>query len=141
MPNLKQLADGSLGFEGKDLGDGNSNHVSMAYNATSVDGARMVFTRSGVIKSIIGRVEVLGTDGGAVTAVIRKAPSGTAHTSGTVVHTGTYNLKGTINTNQTLTLSTTLSDLQVSAGDCIGIDFTGVLTAAVGVITVAYNNA
>ena len=39
-------------------------------------------------------------------------------------------------TIQSLTLSTTASDLQIAAGTAIGIDFTGTLTAATGVVTI-----
>ena len=71
-----------------------------------------------------------------VTAVIKKAASGTAITSGTALHSSSYNLKGTADTIQSLTLSTTASDLQIAAGTAIGIDFTGTLTAATGVVTI-----
>ena len=79
---------------------------------------------------------VVGSDGSAVTAVIKKAPSGTAIASGTALHTGSADLKGTINTNQALTLSATPADLVLAAGDAVGIDCTGTMTAARGVVTV-----
>jgi hypothetical protein len=75
---------------------------------------------------------VAGTDAGAVTAVIRKVASAAAITAGTALHTGTINLKGTADTDQALVLSTTESDLILAAGDCLAIDFTGVLTLATG---------
>jgi hypothetical protein len=71
-----------------------------------------------------------------VTASVVKASGTTAITSGTALHSGTYNLKGTANTVQSLTLSTTSGVTALAAGDRIGIDFTGTLTAATGVITV-----
>jgi hypothetical protein len=79
---------------------------------------------------------VAGTDAGAVTVAVKKAASGTSTSSGTAVHSSTANLKGTIHTNQTLTLSTTASDLEIPAGTSLGVDFTGTMTAAVGVISV-----
>lgn len=82
-----------------------------------------------------GEITMAGTDASAVTAVIKKAASGTAITSGTALHSSTYNLKGTADTVQTLTLSTTASDLRIDAGTAIGIDFTGTLTSATGVVT------
>jgi hypothetical protein len=89
------------------------------------------------VKSILGRVNVAGTDAGAVTAQVFKAPSGTALASGTLLHTGTFNLKGTAATNQTLTLSATDAALNIETGDTIGVVITGVLTSAVGGLTVA----
>jgi hypothetical protein len=136
MPNIVQNADSSLGIRGTDLDEGGFVFVNIEYNASSVDKVAFVATRSMIVKGIVGRPTVAGTDAGAVTAVIKKAASATAITSGTAVHSSTFNLKGTADTIQTLTLSTTASDLLIPAGTCIGIDFTGVLTSATGVVTV-----
>lgn len=133
--DMKQSADGSLGFAGVDAGDGGFLNVPITYTATTADTSFFVASRSYVVKSIIGRVDVLGT-GGACTAVIRKAPSGTAGTSGTLLHSGSHNLVGTISTNQTLTLSTTEGAIRLAAGDCLYYDLTGTATSAVGNITV-----
>ena len=137
MPNLKQNADGSMGIQGTDLDDGPFVNVHFTYNASSVDKVDFIAPRKLIVKSIVGRCTTAGTDGSAVTAVIKKAASGTAITSGTALHSGTFNLKGTADTNQTLTLSTTASDLEIPAGTAIGVDFTGTLTSAAGVIMVA----
>jgi hypothetical protein len=88
------------------------------------------------VKAITGSPTVAGSDGGAVTAAIKKASSTTAIASGTALHSGTFNLKGTADTVQNLTLSTTEAVDIISAGDRIGVDFTGTLTDAVGCITV-----
>lgn len=136
MPNIKQNPDGSLGLQGTDLGDGGFVPINIEYNASSVDKVAFVADRAYRVKGIRGRVTVAGTDAGAVTATIRKAASGTAIASGTALHSGTFDLKGTADTNQTLTLSTTDTDLDIAAGDCIAIDFTGTLTAATGAVTV-----
>lgn len=136
MPNLKQNDDGSMGIQGQDLDNGGFMAITIPYTASSVDQTYFVATRSYVVTGIIGRPTVAGTDAGAVTAVVKKTASGTAITSGTALHSGSFNLKGTAHTNQTLTLSTTASDLQIAAGTSIGVDWTGVLTAAVGSITV-----
>lgn len=129
--------DGSMNFVGNDTNIVGTHTIQFEYLATSVD--KVVFTapRGYRVKSIVGRVEVAGNDAGAVTAVIKKAASGTAIASGTALHSGTFNLKGTAATNQTLTLSATSSDLDIPAGTSIGVDFTGVLTLATGVFTVA----
>jgi hypothetical protein len=135
MPQFKQLPDGSVGFEGRDGGDGGFVPVTLNYTASTVDCTMFVADRAYVVKGIRGRVDVAGT-GGACTAQIRKVPSGTAITSGTVLHSGTYNLVGTANAQQALTLSTTTSDLLLAAGDSIAYDLTGTATSAVGVIAV-----
>lgn len=134
--NIKQNEDGSLGLQGTNLGEGGFCDVEIEWLASSVDKISFVATRAYVVKGITARVEVAGTDAGAVTAAVKKAASGTAIASGTALHSGTINLKGTAATNQALTLSTTDSDLEIPAGTAIGIDFTGVLTSATGVVTV-----
>lgn len=140
MPALKQNTDGSVGLIGSGVGNtsgaGEFVNARFGYIATSVDAPVFVATRDYRVEAILGRVEVAGTDGSAVTAILRKAPSGTAGTSGTALHSGTFNLKGTAATNQSLTLSTTPADLVIAAGDCIFVDYTGTLTSAVGVINV-----
>lgn len=141
MPQLKQNADASVGIQGSDLDNGAIIFVNIPYTASSIDGVAFVAPRRCIVQSIICRPEVAGTDGSAVTAVIKKAASGTAIASGTALHSGTFNLKGTAATNQTLTLSTTASDLDIAAGTAIGIDFTGTLTSASGVVTVALTPA
>lgn len=136
MPIFKSNGDGSLGIQGVDVDNGGFITVNIEYNASSIDKVAFVATRKYVVHGITGRPTIAGTDGGAVTAVIKKAASATAITAGTALHSSTYNLKGTADTIQALTLSTTASDLEIPAGTAIGIDFTGVLTAAVGVVTV-----
>lgn len=129
--------DGSMNLVGKDTNIVGTTFVTIEYLASSVDKVSFTAQRGYRVKAITGRVEVAGTDGGAVTAVIKKVASGTAIASGTALHSGSFNLKGTAATNQTLTLSTTATDLDIPAGTSIGIDFTGTLTSATGVITIA----
>lgn len=109
--------------------------VSFAWDPNSADATFFVAPRAYTVKKIDARVEVAGTDAGAVTAVLKKAPSGTDIASGTALNTGSINLKGTVDTNQALTLEAA-ANLAIAAGDAIGIDFTGVLTAARGCVTV-----
>lgn len=136
--NLKQLADGSFGVEGQDLDAGPFVYATAEWNASSVDKTFFVAPRSLVVQRIQGRVTVAGTDGSAVTAVVRKVASGTAIASGNLLHSSSLNLKGTADTNLTaLTLTTTLADLRLAQGDAIAIDFTGTMTAATGCVTVA----
>lgn len=137
MVNLVQTALGDFELEGVNGQGYGWIPATITYhpssNATNV---AFVAQRAMRVKGIVGRVQAAGTDAGAVTATVYKAPSGTAIASGTALHSGTYNLKGTASTIQTLTLSTTSSDLDIAAGDTIGIILTGVLTAATGGISV-----
>lgn len=136
MTALKQNADASFGLQGSQQDDGAFLAVPHRWIPTSVDEVFYVADRPLKVKAVRARVEVAGTDAGAVTAVVKKAASGTAIASGTALHTSTINLKGTAATNQTITLSATDTDTDLAAGDAIGIDYTGTLTAAVGCITV-----
>lgn len=134
----KQNLDGTMGLEGtqKDSAGGGFIVASTEWNASSVDKVFFIAARPMKVVSIVSRVTVAGSDAGAVTAVLRKVPSGTAIGSGTQLNTGSINLKGTADTNQTLTLSTTEGVLDIVAGRALAIDFTGVLTSATGVVTV-----
>jgi hypothetical protein len=111
--------------------------VTYYWDPNSADDSCFVATgRAWRVVSITARVEVAGTDAGAVTGVVKKAASGTDIAAGTALHTGTINLKGTVDTNQALSLSATPSDLDIPVGTALGVDFSGVLTAARGVVTV-----
>lgn len=138
MTNLVQTANGDFELEGKD-GQGYgfvsaSGHWFGANTFTTQ--VLLVAQRALRVKGIVGRVNVAGTDGSAVTATIYKAPSGTAIASGTALHSGTFNLKGSAATNQTLTLDTTAGVLDIAAGDTIGLVITGTPTTAAGGISV-----
>jgi hypothetical protein len=136
MPiNILQRDDGSMTLGGDDPTVGFINETT-EWVASSVDKVFFVATRPYRVKAISARPTAAGTDSGAVSAVIKKAASGTAITSGTALHSGSIDLKGTANTVQDLTLSTTSTDLDIADGDAIGIDFTGTLTTAAGVVTV-----
>ena len=111
--------------------------VSFNYLSTSIDTSFFVASRAYRVKSIILRVETVGTNGLAVTANIKKAASGTAiNAGGAVSLAAPFDLKAGANTNQTGVLSAAPADLEIAAGTAIGIDFTGVLTAASGTVTV-----
>lgn len=137
MVDIVQTAKGDLELSAGGVQGVGFIPVTVSYNPSS--NATQVFLvadRAYRVKSIVGRVQAAGT-GGAATATIYKAPSGTAIASGTALHSGTFNFVGTASTNQTLTLSTTDADLMIAAGDTIGAIFTGTLTSATGGITVA----
>lgn len=136
MPQLKANPDTSMGIQGIDMDNGGFVCVNIEYNASSIDKVCFVATRKYVVHGITGRPTIAGTDGSAVTAVIKKAASATAITAGTALMSGTFDLKGTADTIQVLGLSATAAALEVPAGTAIGVDFTGTLTSATGVITI-----
>src|ERR1051326_2000002 len=137
MPcDLKQNGDGSTGMQGIGGGDGQMVTLYFQYTASSVDQTMFTASRAYIVKSVILRPDVAGTDAGAVTVAVKQAASGTAIASGTALHSGTGNLKGTISTKQVLTLQTTESDIFIAAGSLIYVYLTGVLTAAVGCVSV-----
>lgn len=110
--------------------------VNADYTAATLDRVVAVIGRPMAVKAVHGRVTVAGTDAGAVSAIVRKVPSGTAITGGTPVHQGTFNLKGTVNTVQEMTIAAAPADVALLRGDSIAVDFSGVLTAAVGTISI-----
>lgn len=117
----------------------NVQSVSWQYGeGTQIDAPFWVAPIACRVVSIVNRPFVVGSDGGAVTAVVKKAASGTAIGSGTLLMADTFDLKATINTNVTGTLTATVADLDIAAGTALGIDYTGTLTAARGTLTVAY---
>jgi len=134
MADIIQGDRGEFDIDYKGQGSKGFTVVNIEYNASSIDKVSFVAGRRYIVKSIVGRPTIAGTDGGAVTAVIKKAASATAITSGTALHASTYNVKGTADTVQTL--SVTGADAEIPSGTAIGVDFTGTLTDAVGVVTV-----
>jgi hypothetical protein len=101
------------------------------YVAASVD--QGVFTASGgwVLTAVKMTPRVIGSDGGAVTVMLKICDSGEAPTSGDNMLSGTLDLKGTADTPQ----SGTVSAGTIANGKIVALDFTGTLTDAVGTIT------
>lgn len=77
-----------------------------------------------------------GTDASAVTLAITKDVSGVVPGAGTSVMSGTFDMKGTDATLQTATLTNDKSILTLAAGDRLGANFTGTITALAGVAVV-----
>ena len=127
-----------MGLQGVDYGAGEFLKANFVFGPASVNTPFFVASRSMRVKAINLRLEAAGTDVGAVTAIVRKAASGVAITAGTALHTGTANIKGAAATNQSLVLSATDGDLTIPAGTCVGINFTGVMTAASGCVTLVF---
>lgn len=114
--------------------------ASYQWNATdiAVDNRFFVANRNLRVTGISYAVDVAGNDAGAVTGVIRKVASGAAVSAGTALHSSSINLKSTANTVGALTLSTTATDLELSATDALGFDLTGTPAVGVGVVTVYF---
>ena len=135
MPiNIRQDGDGSAGLVGRDGGNGEFITVNIEYTPTTIPKISFVATRSYVIKSIMGRVDVAGTDAGAVNANVLTTLNGSNIAAGASAHTGTFNLKGTASTNQLLNV--VAPSPIVAAGTAIGITFSGVMTSATGTVSV-----
>lgn len=124
----------AFGAAGVPLDTGTPVVITLRYgDATPVDMPFFVASRTYRVHKIIGR-PLVGASG--ATGIMKKAPSGTAIASGTALHTGTFDFNGTANTNQPLSLSATAADLNIAAGDAIGVDVTGTLTNATGTISI-----
>jgi hypothetical protein len=109
--------------------------VTFNYYAGAIDTSFFIASRAYRVRSVILRVDV--TAGAGITALIKKAPSGSAINTGTSISTTVFALDGAAFTNQVGALSATPADLEIAAGDAIGIDFTGAVAAgAAGSVTV-----
>ena len=76
-------------------------------------------------------------EGGAATALIKKAASATAPGSGTSLHqSGNFDLNGTAHATQAGVVSTVLATRSLAAGDGLCVDFAGSYTTADGVFVV-----
>lgn len=86
---------------------------------------------------VIGVSEVhttAGSDGSAVTLMLKKCSGTTVPASGTDMLSASLNMKGTAQTVQAGTLVTNIDTLTLSAGDRLAVDFTGTITALAGVV-------
>lgn len=134
--SIKQNTDGSTGFAGPGGGQGEFIALNVRYNASSIDETFFTASRRYIVKSVICRPTVAGTDGGAVTAGVNISTDGQSIGAGQKCHNSTMDLKGTINTNQVMQMSGTVSEHILNEGDTLSINYGGTLTAAVGTISV-----
>lgn len=118
--------------------------VNCPLNADNVDQNVFVADRAYTLERVLESHGTLGTDGGAVTLDVKKATGTTAIASGTTVLGSTFDMKATINTVVTKTranggvVSTPVA--QLAAGDRLGLDYTGTITALAGVaVTLVLN--
>jgi len=107
--------------------------VELEYSAPTDIAGNVIFVADRAYNLIaIGHVtSTVGSDGGAVTAVVKKAASGTAVASGTAMHSTALDLKATIWTPA----APAVTVLAIAAGDTVGLDVTGTTTAARGCVT------
>lgn len=79
--------------------------------------------------TVTGIVIRFGTASASGTVDVRKAASGTAFASGTSLLSAPASTAGTINTNLTATLTGTAANLNLNAGDSLGLVSGGTLTS------------
>lgn len=138
---LRIDADGRVQFD-QCVFNGNDNSQTFYLNANAALATQSFFIADKVMQiSNIAYVHAtLGTDAGAVTAVVTHESGAGQPGSGTVVMSNTFNCKATINTVQYATLLGPNGDgspgntLIIQPGDRLSIKFTGVLTALAGVV-------
>lgn len=92
-----------------------------------------VADRAYMVVSVKERHETAASDGGVVSLMVKKVPSGTAPSAGTDTLSAGISLKATANTNQAGSLHATPANYTLAAGDSLSLVTTGALTALVGV--------
>lgn len=111
--------------------------VNCPLNGDNVDQVVFIADRAYTVEAVYESHATAGTDAGAVSLDVKKATGTTAIASGTTVLGSTFDMKGTINTVVSKTrasggvVSTAVATL--AAGDRLGLDYTGVITALAGV--------
>jgi hypothetical protein len=97
-----------------------------------------VLTQAAQLVAVNERHQTAGSDGSAVTLMLKKVPSGTAKASGTDTLSAGFNLKAVADTNQAGALHATVANYQFAAGDGVALVSTGTLTAVDGVGVTAW---
>ncbi len=94
--------------------------------AAAADYDGLIINRfAGKLVRVVERHAVAGSNGGAVTLMLKKVPSGTAKASGTDMLSAGLNMKSTADTNQSGSLHGTAANLLVADGDAFGLVLTG----------------
>jgi hypothetical protein len=111
--------------------------VNVPIAAATVDSNVFIATGPCEVVGVSEVHTVAGSDGGAVTLDVTKCDGTEAPASGVTVLSSTIDLKGTANTVVNRTLTATTADRKLIAGERLGINVTGTLTAlAGGVVTI-----
>lgn len=101
--------------------------------AGDYDGRLFQADRPYIVTFVREQHQALGTDGGAVTLMVKKVPSATAKSAGTDILAAGINLKAANDTIQSPALHATPANYTLAAGDSLGLVTTGTLTAVDGV--------
>lgn len=104
-------------------------YINIPAGAAAADYDGVYPVPAGKLIRVVERHGTLGTDGSAVTVMLKKVPSGTALASGTDMLSAGISLKATINTNQAGAIHGTVGNITTVDGDSLGLVTTGVLTA------------
>jgi hypothetical protein len=109
--------------------------LTMLANAAVVDQAFFIAPEPLEVVEIHEIHTTLGTGAGDVTLQVERlqgteAPGG----NGDALMATTVNLKGTNNTLQSPALTATTANLQLAAGDRLGVDISGTTTSVAGVV-------
>jgi hypothetical protein len=111
--------------------------VNVPIAAATVDSNVFIATGPCEVVGVSEVHTVAGSDGGAVTLDVTKCDGTEAPASGVTVLSSTIDLKGTANTVVNRTLTATTADRKLIAGERLGINVTGTLTAlAGGIVTI-----
>lgn len=129
-----------IGMSGSGVQDTISVTMNVAAGAAAADydGRFFIADRAYEVVAVREQHQTLGTDGGAVTVMVKKVPSGTAKAAGTDTLSAGISLKAANDTVQSGSLHATPANYQLAAGDSLGLVTTGVLTAVDGVTVTVY---
>ncbi len=113
--------------------------INYNFNASSVDSWVFIADRAYTVVSIKEIHSVAGDDGGAVTMDVRKVTDGSAPgaAAGATVKeflSAAFDLKSSANATVTGSLTATAADLNLAAGNKIGINFVGTLATLAGAV-------
>lgn len=121
---------------------GGGEQVIPVFDATPGDKSVFIAPSNLVVKRIDYTHGTAGSDGGAVTLQVVKMTGTQAPSAGAAMLATAFNCKGTALTVQGGALTGTAANLLLNAGDRIGLDYTGTLTALAGVhLTIVYEKA
>lgn len=109
-------------------------HLSTVAGAAAADfDCSRILPSACKLVTVAERHQAAGTDGSAVTLMVKKVPSGTAKASGTDCLASGLDMKATADTNQAGTLHAAVANYTFAAGDAVGLVITGTPTSLDGV--------
>jgi hypothetical protein len=118
---------------------GRGDGIIPLYDGSPADKSLFIAPYDLVVKGIRYTHSTAGSDGGAVTVQVVKMTGVQAPGDGAAMLATPFDAKGTALTVQSGALTGTSANLQLNAGDRLGLDYTGTLTALAGVqVTIVY---